>query len=82
MALCRLLQAYRAEERRIFKPAVSAHHGNGAILLANLIGAILGLASLGKSIRNKWMAVTGIIVNGCEIAGVILLMVIGVALNS
>ncbi len=48
-------------------------------IAGNLVGVGLGVAALTKSISNKWMAVTGVIVNGAEVAGILLLMLIGLA---
>jgi hypothetical protein len=48
-----------------------------AMIAGNLVGAGLGIAALTKSISNKWMAVTGVIVNGVERFVILLLMLIG-----
>ncbi|MDZ4816196.1 MAG: DUF4339 domain-containing protein [Verrucomicrobiota bacterium] len=48
-------------------------------MAANLAGAVLGTIALTMSISNRWMAVAGLIANGLEIFGVVMLMVIGSA---
>ena len=51
------------------------------ILLAgmagNLVATALGIVALTKSSSNKWMAVTGVVVNGVELGGVLILMLLG-----
>ena len=46
---------------------------------ANIVGLILGIIPLMKSVSNKWMAIVGVIVNGLELVGVVLLMIIGMS---
>lgn len=48
-------------------------------LAVNLLGVIFGLITIGKPIPNKWMAVTGTILNALELLGILLLMAIGLA---
>jgi hypothetical protein len=42
-----------------------------------IIGLVLGLLVLRKRISNKWMAVTGVSVNGVFIALVIIVVILG-----
>jgi len=37
----------------------------------------MGIVALTKNVSNRWMAVTGAIVNGAEVLGIIGLMIIG-----
>lgn len=49
------------------------------VLGCNLVGTGLGVATIKKNISNKWMAVSGIICNIFEFAGVIILIIIGLS---
>ena len=55
--------------------------GVGLLIFAgmavNLAGCIMGIVALTKNVSNRWMAVTGAIVNGAEVLGIIGLMIIG-----
>jgi hypothetical protein len=48
-------------------------------VVLNVVGFILGIVAVQKSIPNKWMAITGAIMNGAAAAVMILLFVIGIA---
>jgi hypothetical protein len=48
-------------------------------LAVNLAGAIFGLITFRKLISNRWMALTGAIVNGVELLGVLGLIILGIA---
>ncbi len=45
----------------------------------NLVGIVLGVISLPKNSRNKWMAVIGLILNVVELLGILFLILIGLA---
>jgi hypothetical protein len=53
--------------------------GMMAFMAVNLMGAVLGIVALTKPISNKWMALTGLILNGLELVGVLFLMIVGLA---
>ena len=46
-------------------------------MAANLAGCVMGIVALTKNVSNRWMAVTGAIVNAVEVLGIIGLMIIG-----
>ena len=45
-------------------------------IILNFVGLILGIVALQKSIPNKWMAVTGIVINGVAAALLIAIIVL------
>jgi GYF domain 2 len=48
-------------------------------LAANLIGAVFGIAALCRNGSNRWMAVTGLTVNGVEILTILVVLLIGMS---
>lgn len=68
--------------------AMAGHHEESPLMIViglaifagifiNVIGLILGIIPLGRTISNKWAAVTGLVLNLLQVGGVGLLMVIG-----
>ena len=49
---------------------------------ANLVGTILGIIALKKPLSNKWMAITGLVVNLVELFVLMALIVVGLAAKS
>jgi len=48
-------------------------------MMVNLLGLILGLIVVFKPSSNRWMAIVGVALNGIELLGVIMLMILGLA---
>jgi hypothetical protein len=48
-------------------------------MAVNLAGAVLGIVPLTRRVSNKWMAVTGLILNGTELVGILFLTILGLS---